>query len=148
MELTEQLWILLDVLIASVLGGILGFERAYKEKPAGFRTNMFIAGASALLISLGRYISTAMESQLPDETMGVDPTRLIHAIVMGISFLGAGTILKNEEQNNVKYLTTSAMLLFTAGVGVSVALKLYILAIGVTLSGLLFNTLIRKMYKD
>lgn len=148
MDFSQQLLILLDVLIASILGGVLGFERQSKEKPAGSRTNMFISGAAALLISLGRYISQAMENELPDQSMGVDPTRLIHAIIVGVSFIGAGTILKNREEDDVKYLTTSAMMLFTAGIGISVALKLYILAVGVTITGLFFNTLLRKISKD
>lgn len=52
MDIIPQLWILIDVLIAIMLGGILGFERERKDKPAGFRTNMLIAGSSALLLSL------------------------------------------------------------------------------------------------
>lgn len=50
MELLQQLRILLDVFIAAVLGGFIGLEREYRDKPAGFRTNMVIAGASALFV--------------------------------------------------------------------------------------------------
>ena len=144
--LPYQLWILLDVLIAAILGGILGYEREKSEKPAGFRTNMFIAGASALLLSLGRFIANSMELQLDPASMGVDPTRIIHAIIVGVSFIGAGTILKSSKDETVRYLTTAAMILFSAGAGISVALKLYVVGIGVTLIGLVINTLMKRFY--
>ena len=58
----EQAQILLDVTIALILGGILGLEREWKQKPAGFRTNMIISGSAALLVSLGRIgISIALK---------------------------------------------------------------------------------------
>jgi putative Mg2+ transporter-C (MgtC) family protein len=144
--ITFQLWILLDVVIACILGGILGIEREKKEKPAGFRTNMFIAGASALLLSLGRFIANSMELELDPAALGVDPTRIIHAIIVGVSFIGAGTILKSSKEETVRYLTTAAMILFSAGAGISVALKLYVVAVGVTIIGLLINTLVKRVY--
>lgn len=141
-----QLWILLDVLIAASLGGILGIERERSDKPAGFRTNMFIAGAAALFLSLGQYIANSMELELNPNSMGIDPTRIIHAIIVGVSFIGAGTILKSSKEDTVKYLTTAAMILFSAGAGISVALKLYVLAVGVTIIGIIINTVIKRIY--
>lgn len=146
MELTGQLWILLDVLIACVLGGILGYERETKNKPAGLRTNMYIAGAAALLLSLGKFIANSMELEIAEDSLGIDPTRIIHAIIVGVSFIGAGTILKSSKKETVKYLTTASMILFSAGVGISVALKLYYIAVGVTIVGLILNTGIRTLY--
>ena len=119
-----ELWILLDVFIACALGGALGYEREQKNKPAGFRTNMFIAAGAALLLSLGRYIANSMELEIDPAAMGVDPTRIIHAIIVGVSFIGAGTILKSSDQHTIKYLTTAATILFSAGVGMCVALHL------------------------
>lgn len=143
-----QLWILLDVVIAAILGGILGYEREQKQKPAGFRTNMFIAGGAALLLSLGRFIANSMELELDPQAIGVDPTRIIHAIIVGVSFIGAGTILKSSRKDTVRYLTTAAMILFSAGAGISVALKLYVVAVGVTAIGLIINTLIHRLYQN
>ncbi len=146
MTTEQQLWLLLDVLIAMALGGMIGFEREKHDKPAGFRTNIIIAGASALLLSLGYYIADSMEYNLNDEALGVDPTRIIHAIIVGVSFIGAGTILKSSKEDTVKYLTTSATILMSSATGICVALHLYLLAAGATLLTLIVNTLVRKIY--
>lgn len=141
-----QLRALLDILIATLLGGLLGFERETKEKPAGFRTNMLIAGAAALLLILGKYIAGEMQATLNEESLGVDPTRIIHAIIVGVSFIGAGTIIKSPDDETIRYLTSAATILFSAGVGICTGLQLYILAGGVTLLGLIINYVISKIY--
>ncbi|NNC84426.1 MAG: MgtC/SapB family protein, partial [Flavobacteriales bacterium] len=53
----DQLWIALDVLIACILGGVIGFERESKNKPAGLRTHMLIAGSAALIVTLGVHVT-------------------------------------------------------------------------------------------
>lgn len=145
MDELQQLRSLLDIALAMFLGGIIGYEREKKDKPIGLRTNMLIAGASALLLIIGRFIAQSMKDSLPPETLGIDPTRIIHAIIVGVSFIGAGTILKSNKEESVKYLTTAATILISAGTGMSVALHLYILAAGATLLGLLVNTVFSKM---
>ena len=145
MTLIPQLWILLDVLIAVILGGILGYERESKEKPAGFRTNMLIAGTSALLLSLGRIVVNEMEVNVSDTALGVDPTRIIHAIIVGVSFIGAGTILESRDEDTIKYLTTAATILLSCAVGMAVALNQYVIAVGITLLGLIVNAAVRKI---
>jgi putative Mg2+ transporter-C (MgtC) family protein len=147
MNFIPQLWILLDIVIAVVLGGILGYEREVKDKPAGFRTNMLIAGASALLLSLGRIVVNEMEVDIADKALGVDPTRIIHAIIVGVSFIGAGTILKSRDENTIRYLTTAATILLSSSVGMAVALNQYLLAVGVTLLGVIINAAVRKIGK-
>lgn len=141
-----QLRILLDVFIAMMLGAAIGFERGSKEKPAGLRTNMIIAGASALLLSLGRYLAQTMQFNLEGQALGVDPTRIIHAIIVGVSFIGAGTILKSRKEETVKYLATSATILMSSATGICVALKLYILGVGVTVLTLAVNSILQKFY--
>ena len=140
----SQLWVLRDVIIAMVLGGIIGYERERLDKPAGFRTNMLISGASALLLSLGKIVAIEIEGNMEAEAMGIDPTRIIHAIIVGVSFIGAGTILKSKQGETVRYLTTAATILLSCGVGVSVALKQYVIAVGVTILGILVNAVVRK----
>lgn len=141
-----QLRVLLDVVIAVLLGGLLGIEREKKDKPAGFRTNMLVAAASALLLILGQHIAFDMQQSLNIEGLGVDPTRIIHAIIVGASFIGAGTIVKSPEEETIKYLTTAATILFSAGIGISVGLRLYILASGVTLIGIVINYFMSKVF--
>lgn len=129
----EQAQILLDVTIALILGGILGLEREWKQKPAGFRTNMIIAGSAALLVSLGRIVIIDFNQFIQADGLGVDPIRMVHAVVVGVSFIGAGTILKSSSSQVVRYLTTAATILMAAGIGISIALKQYWLGIGTTL---------------
>jgi putative Mg2+ transporter-C (MgtC) family protein len=88
-----QFEILGEVALAMLLGGAIGFEREMADKPAGFRTQMLVAGASALLVGLAdamllRYIVEGRAN------ITADPIRITEAIVTGISFLGAGTIFR------------------------------------------------------
>lgn len=77
-------------------------------------------------------------------SLSTDPFRLIQAIVIGVSFIGAGTILKSEEKNKVRYLTTAATLLYSSGIGISVALEQYGLSIGLTLLIIGINWVVNK----
>jgi putative Mg2+ transporter-C (MgtC) family protein len=129
------------------LGGILGYERERKEKPAGFRTHMIIAGASALLLILGQQIAVGTFIDLSDTALGIDPTRIIHAIIVGVSFIGAGTVLKSREKTEIYYLTTAATLLMSSAIGICVGMHLYVMAIGTTILTLLVNTLLRRFDK-
>lgn len=143
----NQLYILLDVAIAMVLSGIVGFEREVSNKPAGFRTNMIVGGASCLLFSLGLFIVDFLHKANYGELLRIDPLRVIEAIVVGVSFIGAGTILKSSNGEKINYLTTAATVLFSAAIGISISLQQYILGVGATAIILLVNTVIRKVDK-
>ncbi len=145
MEPVIQFRILLDLIIAIALGGAIGFEREKSNKPVGFRTNMVIAGASVMIIVLSRYIVELMEADVSGDSLGADPTRIIYAVVFGVSFIGAGTIMKSRNEDTVHNLTTAATVLMSSVVGMGVALRLYILSVGVTILTLLINSLIRKI---
>lgn len=128
-----QFQILAHVGLAMVLGGAIGLEREIKDKPAGLRTHMLVAGAAALFVALSdvvvRHFSTGLGSQL----LRSDPVRVIEAVVTGVSFLGAGTIIRRSAKREVEGLTTAASILFSAAMGVCVALSQFMLAVGVTL---------------
>ena len=126
----EEIDILLKVVVAVCLGGIIGIERELSKKPAGIRTHMFVAGAATLVMS----ISTLLIHEFNDTFGKVqsDPVRVIEAIIVGISFIGAGTVLKSEKDHNVYYLTTAASILFASGIGITVALERYWLAVCLT----------------
>lgn len=147
MEVFEQTNILMDVCIAFLLGGILGIEREWKSKPAGLRTNMIIAGAAALFVSLGRVVIADFSLIIESESYGVDPIRMLHAVIVGVSFIGAGTILKSSKKTMVRYLTTAATILISAAIGISIALKQYILGVGVTLILVIINYLFTRLNK-
>jgi putative Mg2+ transporter-C (MgtC) family protein len=79
------------------------------------------------------------------EYVNADPIRIIQAIVVGVSFIGAGTVLQIEREYKIKFLTTAATILFSTGIGIAVALHQYYLAVGVSLFILIINLLIGKI---
>lgn len=135
--------ILGSVLLALVLGGLIGAEREVADKPAGLRTHMLVAGASALVMDLGDVVLASFNGATGQNVVQADPLRLIEAVATGISFLGAGTILRRRGESSVEGLTTAASILFTAGVGISVALSQYIVAVGSTILALITLRMIR-----
>jgi putative Mg2+ transporter-C (MgtC) family protein len=134
-----QFRILGSVAVAMILGGVIGLEREVKDKPAGLRTHMLVAGAAAFLVALSDVAVQRFDVDLGTGLVRSDPIRIIEAVITGISFLGAGTILRHRGSDHVEGLTTAASLLFVAAVGVCVALSQVLLAVGVTL--LVFLTL-------
>lgn len=125
-----QLEILMIVGFAMFLGGVVGLEREYAGKPAGLRTHMLVAGSAALFVALGTVIVDDFLEQMDSSLARTDPIRILEAIVSGISFLGAGTILRDQSEGHVEGLTTAASILFAAGLGATVAVHQYILATG------------------
>jgi putative Mg2+ transporter-C (MgtC) family protein len=122
--------ILAEVAIAMALGGVIGLEREIADKPAGLRTHMLIAGAAALLVGLGN--AMIRRFAVMGAQVSGDPIRVIDAIVTAVGFLGAGMIIRRSDTNEVEGLTTAASVLFAAAVGICVALREFILAVGVT----------------
>lgn len=118
------------LLLASLLGGILGLERELHGKPAGLRTNLLICVGATLLMEVS--IKTAMLPGVVDPTAGTvgDPTRIAAQIVSGIGFLGAGTIM--QARGTVVGLTTAATIWVVAAVGMAVGARAYVEAIGST----------------
>lgn len=131
----EQLGVLGSVALAMLLGGLIGAERKLADKPAGMRTHMLIAGAAALLTAIGSTLVVNVH-QVQGDAVRSDPLRIIEAIITGISFIGAGTILRYNQRERVEGLTTAASILFSAALGICVARQLYVLAVGITLLAL------------
>ena len=136
MNWAMQFEIIGEVALAMLLGGVIGFEREMADKPAGFRTQMLVAGAAALLVGLGDALLLRFLSE-GKANVTADPIRIVEAIVTGISFLGAGTIFRRSSSEQVQGLTTAASILLCAAVGISVALRQFVLAVGVTLLALI-----------
>jgi putative Mg2+ transporter-C (MgtC) family protein len=131
MGLEEQVFSLARVAFAMILGGVIGLEREMIGKPAGLRTHMLIGGASALFTLLGSVIIIHFgEVRCGADLISSDPIRVIQAIALGISFIGAGTIMQHPERRKVIYLTSAASILFTAGIGIAVAIDQFLLAGG------------------
>jgi putative Mg2+ transporter-C (MgtC) family protein len=112
---------MLRLVVAALLGGVIGLERQVRKKPAGLRTNMFICFGSAMF--------TIMSDQLAS-TYGGDHTRVAAQIIPGIGFIGAGSIL--HAKGSITGLTTAATLFVVASVGMAVGGGLYITAVFAT----------------
>lgn len=114
---------ILQLVLAVVLGGIIGLERETKKKAAGFQTYS--------LVTLGACLFTLISFELFDFFAGspgisFDPSRIILAIATGIGFIGAGVII--YRQFHIEGITTAAGLWCSAGIGIAVGAKLYFLA--------------------
>ena len=110
------------LVVAAVLGGLLGFERTIAGKVAGLRTYALVSLGSALFVS----VSELVVANSGGPTV-VDPLRIASQVVLGIGFLGAGLIVFRESR--VSGLTTAAGLWVAAGIGVTVGFGFYWLAI-------------------
>jgi putative Mg2+ transporter-C (MgtC) family protein len=127
-----HLGVLGRLLLASVLGGLVGLEREISGKPAGLRTNLLICVGAALLMELS--IGVAALANVENVEIGspfrADPARIAAQIVSGIGFLGAGTII--QSRGNVVGLTTAATIWVVAAIGMAVGARAYVIAVGAT----------------
>ena len=106
------------------------------------RTHILVAGASALLVSLGELVVKQLTGELGTVVIRGDPIRIIAAIITGVSFLGAGTIIRQRSNGGVKGLTTAASLLFVSVIGITVSLSEWFVAIAATILVLVILRLI------
>lgn len=114
-----ELYFLAQILLAIILGGVLGIQREQRGKFAGPRTYALVTGGATLFTILSV------------NAFGVDVARVASQILVGIGFLGAGMILHRE--NRIDGLTTAAGIWMAAAIGMAVAVQYYILSIGATI---------------
>ena len=126
--------ILLRLVISVILGGMIGLERRYHDKPAGFMTNTLICIGSAVFAICSVYCS---------ELFGGDPSRIAAQIVAGVGFLGAGSILR--DGNKISGLTTAASIWVVAAIGISVGLGNFVLAASTALIVLILQFGVRQI---
>jgi len=113
------------LLLASLLAGLVGYEREQADKPAGFRTHILVGMGAALFTVVSVYGFAG----------GSDPARVAAQIVTGIGFLGAGTIFRSEGL--VLGLTTAASIWAVAAIGMAVAVGMYAMSAAATVIMLL-----------
>ena len=101
--------VLLRMVVAVVLGGLVGMQREHAGKPAGVRTHMLVSLATALVVLACAGMGMQYDAQ----------SRVIQGIVTGIGFIGAGSILKLNEERDIQGLTTAAGLWLTAAIGIA-----------------------------
>ncbi|WP_222564538.1 MgtC/SapB family protein [Novilysobacter antarcticus] len=147
MDWLDQLHVIMGTAIAMVLGGMVGFERELKNRPAGFRTHMLVAGAAALLVGIGLMTlhNPAVVSVLQPEQLRMDPLRLVESVIAGVAFIGAGTIFASRSSKAIVGITTAASLLMVAVIGIATGLQYYVLAISATMLTLVVLTVLKWM---
>lgn len=130
----EYIVILTRLLVAAVAGGIIGLERSYHGRPAGMRTHTLVCVSSSLLMLLTVY-QWSLLSDMPIDTIRVDPTRMAQGIMTGIGFLGAGVIMR--EKLTIRGLTTAASVWITAAIGILIGMGFFAAAGAATVITLL-----------
>lgn len=125
------------LLLAAILGGLLGFEREQRGKAAGLRTHMLVALGAALFVLIPQQAGVS----------DADLMRVLQGLITGVGFLGAGTIIKNNEEEDVKGLTTAAGIWLTAAIGMAAGLGRESTAILSTLLALFILFAIRRVVR-
>lgn len=127
-DMRQLVHVIIRMLAATLLGGIVGIQREKAGKPAGLRTH--------ILVCLGTAVFVLACSGVGMDSDGL--SRVIQGIVTGIGFIGAGSILKLDEERDIQGLTTAAGVWMTAAIGVAVGLG----SLGVALLSTFFTLII------
>ncbi len=107
------------LILAIILGGLIGFEREVKKRSAGLRTHVLVSLGSCLIMLTSLYVFDIYK-----DIVSLDPARIAAGIITGIGFLGAGAIIRSGEA--VKGLTTAASLWLVAGIGMGIGCGFYL----------------------
>jgi putative Mg2+ transporter-C (MgtC) family protein len=137
--------VFLRLVVTIALGGAIGFERELHEQPAGLRTHILVALASATFMLVSEYF-VFFQHYTKDGLISVDVSRIAAQIVSGIGFLGGGVILRSGMR--IKGLTTAASLWLVAAVGMTSGAGMYLMATEVTLLALFALTVLRKLVEE
>lgn len=132
----------LRIIIAGILGFLIGLERKNRAKDAGIRTHCVVACATALMMLVSKYGFFDLITQYKHlgADIRLDPSRVASTIVSGIGFLGAGMIYVHKS--NISGLTTAAGIFATAGIGMSIGAGMYIVGIAATIIILMAQVLL------
>ena len=128
--------VVVRIVLAVVIGGLIGIERGMKNRPAGLRTYMVVCLGACMIMLTNQYVCQVFKTG--------DPVRMGAQVVSGIGFLGAGTIVVTRR-NQIKGLTTAAGLWAAAGVGLTLGVGFYEAAIIGALAIFTVMTLLQKM---
>ncbi len=136
-DLAQATRIVLRLMLAALLGGLLGLERENKGKAAGVRTHMLVAMGAALFVLIPQQAGI----------VPADLSRVIQGVVAGIGFLCAGSILKSEDEDRVRGLTTAAGMWLTAAIGMAAGLGREATAVISTVLALVILSLVPVVVK-
>lgn len=125
------------IIIATVCGAIIGYDRELKNKSAGIRTNVLICIGCTLLTAISFYLATTMK--------GIDPTRIIGQIVTGIGFLGAGSIMKQDDK--IVGITTASFIWVVSAIGILIGIGAVLTPIVLTIFILAISKILYRLEK-
>ncbi len=130
---------IIRLLIAAVLGGLIGAEREHHGRSPGFRTQLLVALGSSLTMIVSIYFAEVYQGDAASTVLRIDPGRVAYGVMVGIGFLGAGAIMQYGA--GIRGLTTAASLWCTAAVGLACGLGMFIIA-GAATAMVLFTLLV------
>ena len=136
-DLTEGVQIAVRLLVALVLGGLIGYDREHKGKSAGLRTHMLVALSASIFV-----IAPALSGMEV-----ADMSRVLQGIIAGIGFLGAGTIINSRGSDDVKGLTTAASIWLAAALSITARMEREMLALVRTLFALCILSVLSRLQK-
>lgn len=120
----NELVIVLQVGYALLLSGLIGWERERHRRPAGLRTHMLVAVSATMITAIGELLI----ARHLDHGVAADPGRVVHGLLTGIGFIGAGTIFQTRRSDTVLGVTTAASLFAVTVMGIAIGLGFYVLA--------------------
>ncbi|HWN68624.1 MAG TPA: MgtC/SapB family protein [Haliangium sp.] len=122
----NELAIALQLGYALVLSALIGWERERHRRPAGLRTHILVAVSATMVTAIGEQL-VARYAHL-DDGVTTDPSRVVHGLLTGIGFIGAGTIFQTRRGDTVLGVTTAASLFAVTVLGIAIGLGFYVLA--------------------
>ena len=125
--------------VAAILGGIIGWERHKRGRPAGLRTHLLVCIGVTLMMLVSEHIFLKYQGYGHNSVLRIDPARIAAQVVTGIGFLGAGTIMRSRA--SIRGLTTAASLWVVAGIGLAVGSGFILPAIFTTVIAMMILTL-------
>ena len=126
--------VVLRIVVALLLGALIGYEREMRQSSAGLRTHMLVALGAAL------FVLVPQQAGVSDGDM----TRVLQGVIAGVGFLGAGAVLKRDDSDQIRGLTTAAGIWVTAAIGIAVGLGRETTAVIGTLAVLLILAVLRR----
>ena len=134
---------ILRLFIAGILGSIIGLDREYRAKEAGYRTHFLVSLGSALIMIVSQH---GFSEILDTPNVNLDPSRIASQVVTGIGFIGAGTIILHKQI--VRGLTTAAGIWATSGIGLAIGAGMYELGISATILTLIGLEVLSFLFKS
>lgn len=134
-DLSHFIRIIFRIMLAAILGGLLGYDRELKGRTAGLRTHMLVSLGAALFVLIPQQAGATVE----------DLTNVMHGLAAGVGFLGAGSIIMGSRQEETMGMTTAASIWLTAAIGVSSGMGREVTAILSTLLALVILSFIPKV---